>query len=645
MKRVHDRLICCRLVALIAVVSCAPMLIAQQPFTEEAVSRGLIYQMQNYPQSQGYTGFGSAFSDLDGDGDADIVLVGSASGLVGLFENDGTGQFTDRSAGSGIPLLTEASGVSVADFDADGRPDIYLTQVAAADLLLRNNGGFMFTDVTAAAGMGDLGSGKGSAWGDLDGDGHLEIYTCNYNGIVPGTENLDNRLYYNNGDTTFADISVAQAVDNNGRGYQSLWFDYDLDGDDDLYLSNDRAELSPFEPNHLWRNDNGTLVDVSAASNADIAIDSMGIGCGDFDGNGYLDLYCTNVPGVGGENNVLLLNQGNGTFTNSTGLAGIGNGFGGTSWGAVFFDVDNSGTLDLYVNNQFVPNTLYINPGFFPCTERANAYGVQGNGGVSFHSAVADIDNDGDLDLMVNDLSHNVQLFINHEGETRDYIRYRMVGEGLNTQAIGGRTTTTTSLASRIRHVRAGGNSYIGQNELIMHVGLGSESTVDVEAVWPGGSPTRTLTDLPTNATWNLYPPSRLGDVDDNGQVTPADFYVLVSCYQQAFVPGCEIMDFDGDSDVDDDDYASFVSALSGEPGDCNMNGQPDLEEILADPNLDLDGNGVLDVCMAVPAAGAWGMALLVLMTLVGATLVFGRQERRLRARVRVSCDRESWRR
>jgi hypothetical protein len=600
--------------------------------TEEAAARNLNYVMSPIPQPQGYLGFGCAFSDLDIDGDQDVVIVGAEDGLIGIFENDGTGNFINRSAASGLANLTQASAIAIADYNSDGLPDIYLSQVGEPNVLARNNGGFSFINVAAAAGVDDPGSGKGASWGDLDGDGRVDLYVCNYNGIIPGTEEMDNKLYRNLGNGSFEDISVAQGVDNQGYGYQSVWFDHDLDGDVDLYLSNDRAELPPMERNQLWDNDNGTLVNISVGSGADVAIDSMGLGCGDFDGNGFLDLYCTNIPGLGGMNNPLLLNQGNGTFIENGIVAGVDNGISGTSWGAIFYDMDNSGTLDLYVNNQFTPNTFYLNPGSFPCIESAGLYGIQGNSGRSFSSAVGDVDNDGDLDLLVNNLSGNVELFINHTGEERSYIRYRMVGIGDNTQAIGGRTETRANSKSQLREIRAGGNSYLGQNELIMHVGLDAVASVEVDAFWPGGTVTRTISNLPANQTWTLYAPERLGDVDGGGSVRSDDFVTLAACIDQPFVPGCEIMDFDGDSDVDADDYAAFLAAHTGVPVDCNLNGVIDYDEILADPGLDANGNGLLDVCVAVPAVGEWGMAILVLVVMGAGCVIYGRyaDERRL---------------
>ena len=569
------------------------------PCTEEAQLRGLVYAMQDYPQQYGGYGFGCGFVDLDGDSDPDIVLVGAADGRVGLFENDGAGHFTDRSADSGIPLLGQGSAFVAADYDGDGDLDLYFTQVGLANVLVRNDGDFQFTDVTRQAGVGDLGAGKGACFGDFDGDSRLDLYICNYNGLVNGTERIDNKLFRNLGNGSFEDVSVKQSVNDHGRGFEAVWFDYDLDGDLDLYLSNDRGHLPPlFRGNQLWRNDSGQLVNVSEESGTGLALYSMGLACGDFDNNGWPDLYCTNIPGGGDMDNPLLLNQGNGSFIEASQKAGVENPI--TSWGAVFFDFDNNGHYDLYVNNMFQPNTLYLSDGTFPCIEVGAEANLTANTGVSYSSAVADVDDDGDLDVIVNNLAHNVELFINHEGNKRNWIRYQLLGLDGNLLGIGANVRTRTGTDWQLREIYAGGNGYLGQNELVIHVGVNNAPVADEVVIrWPGGTVMRTLTNLPTNETWTLYPPSRLGDADGDGAVTIQDFFVFANCFDSIITPGCEMMDFDGDSFIDLDDFDAFLDVYSDPLYDCNDNGQPDLLDILLNPALDLNGTGIPDTCEA----------------------------------------------
>lgn len=587
------------------------------PFTEEAISRGVVYAMQGYPQSSGQFGFGCGFADLDGDGDQDIVIVGAADGHVGLFENNGSGQFSDRSAGSGIPLLTQGSAFVAADYDGDGDLDLYLTQFAVANVLVRNEGNFQFTDVTATAGVGDAGEGKGAAFGDYDGDGWLDLYVCNYTGLVlpPGN---NNKLYHNLGNGTFEDVSVAQTVDDPGLGFEAAWFDYDRDGDVDLYLSNDRGHLTGL-PNQLWRNDNGQLVNVSIGSGADGGFYSMGLACGDFDGNGCPDLYCTNISSTTPPDTVggvfpLYLNQCDGSFVESSVMAGVdlSSKVGWSGWGAIFFDFDNNAHQDLYVNIQFEDNVLFACDGTFPCVDIAVSANVTADTGVcpvpssschpSFSSAVADVDNDGDLDLLVNNLAINVELFINHEGQTRKWVKYHIAGQGNNLFAVGADIRVRSGATWQMREILAGGNGYLGQNELAVHFGLDDATVADETVVtWPGGGTARSLTNLPINETWTIFPPERLGDADDNSTVDLDDFLVFAECYEVPFEPGCEIMDFDGNSLVNSSDYDAFLAAFDATPADCDGDKIIDMTEIIQGLADDVNTNGIPDNCECVP--------------------------------------------
>jgi hypothetical protein len=585
------------------------------PFTEEAVARGLDFTMADFPQPQGFDGQGSGFADLDGDGDPDVVILGRASGVVGIFENIGGGSFVDRSSTSGIPIMVEQQAFAAADYDGDGLIDLYITQHAEPNVLVRNLGGFVFSDVTSTALVGDDGPAAGASWGDFDGDGWLDLYVCNYSGFAPYDPN---RLYRNNGDGTFTNVAAAQGVDSDGLSFQSVWTDYDKDGDLDLYLSNDRAPLG-YTPNQLWRNDDGTLVDVSEESGADVSLYSMGVAAGDFDGNGWPDYYVTNINTVNYDGiNPLLLNQGDGTFVESAEAAGVANWI--TSWGAIFFDFDNDTHLDLYVNNMWEPNSFFENDGSFPCSEIAADVGVEsthaGSGEVgsevSFTSAVADVDGDGDMDLLVNNLSTKAELFINNEGSTRNWVRYDVVGIHPNLLAIGVQIETTAGGKTQFHESYAGANGYLGQNELVIHVGLADATIVDQATVrWPSGGPSRTLTNLPVNQTWTLYPPGRLCDADGDETTTHDDFLVFAACLDGGFAPGCEMMDHDGDGAIGMSDLGDcFVDT----PSDCNGNGTEDLVEIVLDLPLDGDEDGAIDCCAggATPFPNAVGPTLLL---------------------------------
>ncbi|MHC4993010.1 MAG: ASPIC/UnbV domain-containing protein, partial [Planctomycetota bacterium] len=377
----------------------------------------------------------------------------------------------------------------------------------------------------------------------------------------------------------------------------------------DLYLSNDRGHLGPlFRPNQLWRNDDGALVNVSEESGAGVALYSMGVACGDFDGNRWPDLYLTNIPlGGGYANNLLLLNQGNGTFEEAAPALGVSYPC-CVAWGALFFDYDNDTRFDLYVNGMFGDNAFFVRrpQGGFPCVDIAREIGMTGTpwtgatSGVSFCAAVADIDGDGDLDVLENNLGSNVQLYVNGEGHTRHAVRYRVIGEAPNHAAVGASLDTLTGDTWHLREIMAGGHGYLGQNELIVHVGLDACDVVDELMVrWPASGATRRLSGLPANHLWTIYPPGRLGDADGDEAWTFGDYEVLAGCYGAPVVPGCEMMDLDGDSVIGDDDAIAFFDRYGDPVSDCDHSGQPDLLQLLLQPELDEDGSGMLDSCEA----------------------------------------------
>ncbi len=531
----------------------------QTPFTEEAVQRGVSYPIPfNHGPAYSF-GKGVAFADLDGDWDADLVALGRTDGVVGVFENDGTGYFTDRSASSGIPTGINHSGVTAADFDGDQDLDLYLANWLVPNLLLRNEGGFVFTNVTAAAGMEVAGVGTGCAWADYDGDGLLDVYLPNRtdSGFGGGLESLEeNRLYRNLGGGQFEEVAAALGVQDPGAPtFQAIFFDSDWDGDPDLYLSTDKGYADQGFRNHLFENREGEFVEITDSSGTGAQINSMGVAVGDFDGNGFQDLYCTNTQG-----NPLYLNQGDGTFIESSALAGVQSfAFG---WGAVFFDYDNNSFLDLYVCNLTSANRLYANSGAWPAVNLAFPLGVAYQG-LSYGVAVADIDSDGDLELAVQNDNDRTRLYINHEGGSRNWARFNVIGQGQNFFAVGAWVAVRTGKSWRTREIIAGSN-YKSQNELTVHIGLDQAETLDeVVVTWPGGT-SRILAGLATNRTWFIVPPEQLGDVDGSGAVTPADIasFVAVLIGDETDPVAAARADVGGNGVPDGGDIGLFVGLL-----------------------------------------------------------------------------------
>jgi uncharacterized delta-60 repeat protein len=334
-------------------------------------------------------------------------------------------RFTEVTNLAGVPGTGNSNGSAWADYDGDGDLDLYVTNRASENvlhpwnILYRNNGDGTFTDVTSLAGVGHAGEGFHGAWGDYDGDGHLDLYVTNYT-----NHQAANILYRNNGNGTFTDMTSLAGVGGNG-GYAvgGYWGDYDQDGDLDLYVTNwTKANL-------LYRNNgDGTFTDVAAAAGVGASGYSSYVGAwGDYDNDGRLDLFVSNFRG---QANLLFRNNGDGTFANVTSSAGII--FTG-GWGvaAAWGDYDVDGDLDLYIADHDRANVLYRNNGNGTFTDVAASAGV-GHTGVSRNATWGDFDSDGDLDLYVINAFANILYRNNGNGTFTDITATADVGNAGN---------------------------------------------------------------------------------------------------------------------------------------------------------------------------------------------------------------------
>ncbi len=590
------------------------------PFTSEAGSRGLSYSMMAYPQLSGHFGFGCGFPDFDSDGDPDVIIIGAANGQVGIFENVG-GVFVNRSATSGILPMTSLSSFATADYDNDGDEDLLLTRVFESSMLLRNDGDFHFTEVTFVAGIDTIRFAKGACWGDYDGDGWADLFVANYVSFFGPPNASDNQLYRNNGDGTFTDVAPLLGLNSAGASFEAVWTDYDRDGDLDLYVSNDRGPNPGSRDNELYRNNgDGTFTDVSEASNAGVSLFSMGLACGDLDGNGRVDFYCTNTndptPPLLGAFPLLL--QGNkGNFAEAQNVWGVAYPAIGWGWGATFFDWNNDGRLDLYVHDQFAPNSLFQNNGSPPLVNVAAEAGVGGSNLASYCSAYGDIDGDGDIDILMNNLGEPVTLFINNEGEQRHSISLRVIGERSRAAAIGANAEVTANGVTMYRESYAGGNSYLGQNELTLHFGLDRASVARSAVVrWPSGGPSRSFVSVPAGQ-WSIYPPAKLGDAEQDGDIDAADRAALCEAVGDVS-RGREQFDFDGDFVIGAADVAAFRSRYAAAGlrwSDLNGDGHVDASDLAillgawgaSECLTDLDASGQVNAADLSILLGDWG--------------------------------------
>ena len=490
-------------------------------------------------------GGGAVILDIDGDSYQDIYVVDSA-GPNALYRNNGDGTFIDVAAAAGVDdPLGRGNGGCAADYDNDGAQDLYVTNYGPSRLF-HNNGEWKFADVTTSAGLDETGfdyRSTGCAWGDYDADGFVDLIvlrhlnegdqtileTKDFIGAVGGIS-----LRHNNGDGTFTDVTELlgdtsspvggrrSAAFGNvwGAGFQPGWLDFDNDGDLDLFVVNDfGAEI---QPNVLWRNDgpsaDGTwaFADVSDSSGADVRMYGMGLAVGDYNLDGLLDLFVTNI-----KDNVLLANSGDGfSFTNTTDEAGADIGLIGrklrVAWGTFFLDYDNDGDEDLYVVSGFIkggpppanpkqqPNVLLQNNGDGTFTDVSESSGADDDG-VGRGGVYLDADNDGCLDLFITNLGQPARLLRNSCSDSR-WLVVRTVGTSSNRDGIGARITVVAGGTTQIREI-SGGSSSMGQNMMPAHFGLGKAKQADYVLVrWPSGK-VQALTGVAANQTLTVVEP------------------------------------------------------------------------------------------------------------------------------------------
>ena len=510
-------------------------------FVDVTGEAGVVFLHHEHPDELMGIGAGALVLDFNGDGLDDIYVVDSFGPNV-LYHNNGDGTFDDVAVAAGVDdPQGRGSGGCAADHDNDGDQDLFVTNYGASKLF-SNNGDGTFADVTAAANVSDPDEthrSTGCAWGDYDQDGHLDLIVVRHMHewspdmlarleFQQGVRRLS--LYHSNGDGTFTDVvSLLGATDKAdtqgeygptwGAGFQPGWADFDNDGDLDLYVVNDFGKHT--NANVLWRNDGPAedgswrFSDVSAESRADVAMNGMALAVGDYDLDGYLDMFMTNI-----RENVLLRNRGRGLqFTDVASKAGAAVGYIGqeqrVSWGAAFFDYDNDGDEDLYVVSGFLkyslrplkeqPNVLLRNEHDGTFTDVSFGSGVDdsryGRGG-----AYLDFDNDGCLDLFVANLDQKAALFRNLCEWGNTWLVVDLEGTASNRDGVGARITVVTGGSAQIREVN-GGSSQMGQNMMSPHFGLGVANRADSVVIrWPSGA-VQTLVDVPANQRLTVTEP------------------------------------------------------------------------------------------------------------------------------------------
>jgi enediyne biosynthesis protein E4 len=514
----------CLALASVILLADVVMSSAQLKFTDVTATSGVRHQ---YEVHEGMFGGGAAVLDYNNDGFEDVYITSGMSNDV-LYRNNGNGTFTNVVSDVGIrttDFVTE--GVAAADVNRDGWIDLFVTTITRRDttqvipraenLLFLNNGNGTFRDATDEFRLRRLISfSMGASFGDINRDGFPDLfignYFRNYEGtlkfindatIVNANQTSEPYLLINEAGRYFRNATEEYKVRFKGFGFGGVFTDFDNDRDLDLYINNDFGYKA--KPNVLLRNEfpDNEFTDISKASGMDVGINAMGTAVTDFDNNGLLDYYITNI-----RFNRFMVNRGDGLFTDMSKQVGMD--YISVSWGANFADFDHDGDEDLFVaNGDLNPNDVPMADYFFEhkgttFEEIAPSLGVN-DYGVGRGSVVFDMDNDGDLDLLVVNQKpvyeypvESVTRLFRNDRENGNWLKIKLRGTQSDLQGIGARVAVVAGGKTVVREVH-GGSSHLSQNSTIVHVGLGQISSIDsLRVSWIGGED-QVFTNVPVN--------------------------------------------------------------------------------------------------------------------------------------------------
>jgi hypothetical protein len=473
-------------------------------------------------------GSGVAWIDFDNDGLPDLFFSNGADLAHGkpspgnvLYHNLGNGKFEDVTKKAGVAGNGMfATGATVGDYDNDGFLDLFVTGYNSRQLF-HNNGDGTFTDVTAKAGVSGGGWSSSAAWVDYDRDGYLDLFVARYLEYDIKTapycgykqegyrmycdpqqfDGVPAQLFHNNHDGTFTDVSVKAGIANRaGKGLGVVVGDIDLDGWPDIFVTNDGVR------NFLYRNKgDGTFQDITytAGTGFDMngkAMAGMGTEIADFDGDGLPDIFLT---AFSREYNTLFRNLGKLQFEDVTLKAGLQSGFLTLAFGAKLFDYDNDGLLDIFCTNGHVTDNVEL---YDPqLTYRQSDLLYQNIGGGRFKdvsaesgpafrikhvgrgAAVADFDNDGDLDIVIADCGGPALLYRNDGGNRNHWLAIKARGRESNRFGLGSKVRVTAGGATQYREINPSG-SYLSTSDMRLYFGLGKETVARrLEIEWPRG--------------------------------------------------------------------------------------------------------------------------------------------------------------
>jgi enediyne biosynthesis protein E4 len=492
------------------------------------------------------TGAGCAFLDYDDDGWMDIYLVNSGPCDFftpphplrnALYRNDRDGTFTDVTEKAGVGGGGYGMGVAVGDYNGDGLPDLYVTQYGRS-ILYRNNGDGTFTDVTEKAGVAAPGWSSSAVWFDYDNDGRLDLFVCRFVDFdkskhhrcgAPNIPALAGQneycypkvyspkpswLFHNNGDGTFPDVSQEMGIgDNPGKAWGVVAADINNDGWMDLFVANDTVANFLFMNRKGKRFEEVGFTSGVAYGEGGKARSGMGVDAADFDQDGWVDLFVTNMDH---EFYAIYNNRHDETFDDTSAKTGIANVTQLVSgWGLRFFDYDNDGDLDLFIANghpddlieKIYPTVTYREAPLLFHRENGGFKNVSPDSGPIFKKAMAsrglaigDFDNDGAIDALISNNNETPVLLRNNIGAQNHWLGLNLVGTKCNRDAIGARVSYQAGDLKRSR-MKVGGGSYLSSHDPRMVLGFGQRPKIDVlEVKWPQPSTlVERFTDLPVN--------------------------------------------------------------------------------------------------------------------------------------------------
>ena len=448
---------------------------AQLSFKNSATSQGV-----GVTYGSSTFGGGVSFCDFDNDGWDDITYATTDGEEVYFFKNN-NGVFSQIDLG--INDVYRTNQVIWIDYDSDGDKDFFATSFSGFNKFYRNEGNLVFTDITSTCGLfTDNLLTNGASFGDIDNDGDLDVFISNRDDLDP--KDQYSYLYRNNNGVFEEITATANIYLGNQLSFCSAFFDYNNDGFQDIYVANDKS----LNINRLYKNNNGngTFTDVSIASGAGIAIDAMSTTIGDYNSDGWFDIYVTNTSG----GNHHLKNNGDGTFTDVA--SGLGTGFYSIAWGAVFLDAENDADLDLYVSSSVYGSDPRLTSAFYE-NQGDDTYLIPSNIGFendnlrSFSNAIGDFNNDGLPDIIVMNDAENNFLWENTTINSNNWIKVKLQGVTSNRDGVGSTIECFANGKVQYRYT-LNGEGYIGQNSNTEFIGLGSATTIHyIKVTWLSG--------------------------------------------------------------------------------------------------------------------------------------------------------------